>query len=269
MQKDIHFYLTYALARKIRIDDQVAQKIAWADYFTDELTSTDLYGIQTQSDIIGNWSDRQIQHSVLIPFHFIPGRNQEYPWMTIENNSRARDLIESALKNADPLQLGIALHGLQDTFSHQSFSGWMEKLNNCYPWYYIQCAIPNVGHSEMHVIPDVVNYVWTDPRTGRRIDNKKRAMGAAKETFSFLLQFQGSGFNQNLWQNLKKELSKIFHLKSYDKRVDQLCKFSGTPDIDYKKIKEILLPHYRYDFIKAARNHLGEAMNSFKDIPPP
>jgi hypothetical protein len=38
MQKDIHFYLTYALAKKAGIDVEVAEKIAWANQHTDELT---------------------------------------------------------------------------------------------------------------------------------------------------------------------------------------------------------------------------------------
>lgn len=35
----------------------------------------------------------------------------------------------------------------------------------------------------MRVVPEVVNYVWTDLRTGKLVNNKERAMKAAKGTF--------------------------------------------------------------------------------------
>jgi hypothetical protein len=59
--------------------------IAWADQYTDDLTKADLHGIQTQSDVVGNWADTQVQMSVLVPFHFIPGNDDNYPWMTTRN----------------------------------------------------------------------------------------------------------------------------------------------------------------------------------------
>ncbi len=182
MQKDVHFYLTYVLAKKLGLAAEDAEKIAWADQYTDDLTESELHEIQTQSAIAGNWADRQVQLSVLVPFHFIPGSDADYPWMTTSNNPRARELVRAARDNL--LQLGIALHGLQDTFSHQGFSGWQEDLNSCFPWYYVESVLPNVGHAELRVIPDVVNYVWTDPRNGKRIDNKLRTMSAAKSEIS-------------------------------------------------------------------------------------
>ena len=189
---DVHFYLTYALSRKVGISASDAKIIAWANQYTDELTQADLYGIQTQSDVLGNWGDRQVQLSVLVPFHFIPGNDRTHPWKTTRNNNRVRQLVDSALRKKNPFQFGIALHGLQDTFSHEGFSGWREDLNSCYPWYYIQSGLPNVGHAELLVTPDVVNYIWTDPRDGRRIDNKKRTMSATKATYDFLVQFSGT-----------------------------------------------------------------------------
>jgi hypothetical protein len=60
MQKDFHFYLTYALSRKAGIPAKDSKVIAWANQYTDELTKADLYGIQTQSKVVGNWDDRFI-----------------------------------------------------------------------------------------------------------------------------------------------------------------------------------------------------------------
>jgi hypothetical protein len=265
MQKDMHFYLTYTLARKLKIDNADAEKIAWADQYTDDLTEADLHGIQTQSDIVGNWGDRQIQMSVLVPFHFLPGNDSAHPWMTTPNNWRARRLVRAAKSNL--LQLGIAIHGLQDTFSHQGFSGWRESLNSCFPWYYVQSTLPNVGHAEMRVVPDVVNYVWTDPRNGKRIDNKRRARSAAKATFGFLAIIAPSNDSQKVWESLSSELQQLFRLDSYDRRVDALCVLSGNKKIDYKEVNVRLERDLKVEFVRAANNHLAYAISLFKGLP--
>lgn len=251
MQKDFHFYLTYALARKVGICAETAERIAWADQHTDEMTKADLHGIQTQSAVLGNWADRQIQLSVLVPFHFLPGDNG---WIVEPNSAQARELVKMA---KDPIRLGIALHTLQDTFSHQGFSGWQEKLNSCFPWWYIQSATPNIGHAEMGVVPDVVNYVWTDPRTGKAIDNKVRAESCAAETFRHLYQFAGRPKGVH-WPTIADELEPIFHL-SYDDRKRELRRIGGNQTISYKNLN-----FDKDDFIQAARQHLATVMNSLK-----
>ena len=265
MQKDVHFYLTYTLSRYVGVSPEESEKIAWADQYTDDLTEADLHGIQTQSDILGNWGERQVQLSVLVPFHFIPGSDGAHPWMTTRNSLRARALVRRA--SADVLQLGIALHGLQDTFSHESFSGWQEDLNACFPWYYVESAIPNVGHAELRVIPDVVSYVWTDPRDGRRIDNKTRTMSAAKATYDFLVKFFRPNIDPNIWDNLRKELKPIFALETYDERIDNLCVLSGNNLLDYKEVNDRLEAAHKSEFVHAARNHLAEAVRLFTDLP--
>jgi len=265
MQKDVHFYLTYLLSIKAEISHDNAEKIAWANQYTDDLTDADLHGIQTQSSILGNWEDRQVQLSVLVPFHFIPGSNQDYPWVTTRNNANARKLVTLASKNL--FQLGIALHGLQDTFSHEGFSGWREEVNSCFPWYYVKSAIPNVGHAEMRVVPDVVNYVWTDPRSGKKIDNKKRTMSAAKATYDFLTKLFNPTIDQELWQNLKGDLQEVFRTESYDSRKQRLRDLSGKPTISYEEVNLRLKQVYERDFIVAASSHLASAMNLFKSLP--
>lgn len=269
MQKDVHFYLTYVLARKVGIGVGDAKKVAWADQYTDDLTESELHGIQTQSDVVGNWADGQIQLSVLVPFHFIPGDDEGHPWMTTRNSPRARALVTQAAEAADLLQLGIALHGLQDSFSHETFSGWREELNSCFPWYFVRSTIPNVGHAELRVVPDVVDYVWTDPRTNKRIDNRPRTMGAAKATFDFLADFSGSQDGPSVWSALKPKLQDIFNIPSYDRRIDELCVLSGTKTIDYAVVNETCHKRHKAEFIRAACNHLAAAMALFEDLPRP
>ena len=267
MQKDIHFYLTYALARKAGLTDDYAEKIAWADQFTDDMSEAVVHGIQTQSsDIAGNWGDKQIQATVLVPFHFIPGTDEEHPWKTMPNNFRARRLVNVASKNGNLFQLGIALHGLQDTFSHQGFSGWHEKLNSCFPWYYLKSGLPNIGHAEMRVIPDVTHYSWTDPRNGRKIYNWKRAISASRETYEYLRKVFNSGTPSAHWPSVEARLKTLFRLDSYDTRITEICKLSGNAEIDHKEVSERLRPQYEDDFILAAKSHLAMAMRLFSDI---
>lgn len=268
MQKDFHFYVTYALARKAGIKPQVAKKIAWANQFTDELTKADLYEVQTQCKKLGNWGDRQIQLSVLIPFHFIPGGTpkSKWPWVTTENNKRAQGLVEAALKSQSTMSTGIALHGLQDTFSHQGFSGWEEENNSCYPWYYLESGLPNVGHTEMLVVPDMVDREWTDPRTNKLIHNQQRAIRAAEETFKVLANYCGLANQKTAWISLRPRLEAIFKNHNYDKRKLKLLALSGNPKFRYNKITASMEKRWKTDFVQSATQHLAEAIRLFSDL---
>ena len=268
MQKDFHFYVTYTLARKAQIPERTARQIAWADQFTDDLDDFDLYGIQTQCKKLGNWSDRQVQLSVLVPFHFLPGgtSRSKWPWKTTENNARARQLLRTPVSTENPLSLGIALHALQDTFSHQGFSGWDEERNSCYPWYYLKSGLPNVGHAEMLVVPDIVDREWVDPRTGENIDNKERAIRAARETFGALAKYSGIANPESIWSNLDQKLARIFANTSYDKRKNQLRRLSGSPSIRYSRITTSMQKRLRSRFLRAAAQHLAGAMKLLEDL---
>lgn len=265
MQKDIHFYLTYALARHAGVLHATAERIAWANQYTDEMEEAELHGIQTQSKTCGNWSDGQIQLTVLSVFHFLPGDDPGKRWMTTENSRRAKALVEAAMESGSAYRLGVSLHVLQDTFSHQGFSGWREPLNSCYPWYYIKSGLPNIGHAEMMAAPDVVHYVWTDPRTGEKIDNKERALGAAKQTYAYLCAFQGR--EPADWAEIEPKLKPMFALTDYDKRIDQICAWSMKGDIDFKATnKRLGKKAGKREFVKAASQHLADAVASFADL---
>lgn len=274
MQKDVHFCLTYILARRAGIKPPEAQQIAWADQYTDDLTEADLYGIQTQCEKIGNWGDRQIQLSVLIPFHFIPGgsHSSDWPWEVTENSARVQTLVKAALSRDDdlrPFSVGIALHALQDTFSHQGFSGWEEDKNSCYPWYYLKSALPNVGHTEMLVVPDIVDRTWVDPRSGTKIDNRKRAFGAAHATFLVLAEYAGVERPTTEWRKnteLKQQLRRIFRGTDYDERKSALLALVDTAPVRYSKISKRLGTKHEVAFMRAATEHLSEAIRACADL---
>jgi hypothetical protein len=267
MQKDFHFYVTYALARKAGYTTREAAKIAWADEYTDALTDESVYQLQTQCGKLGRWYDPQIQVTVIVPFHFIPGDDEEWPWKTTQDSPRMRDLLAAAERSRDLCRLGVALHSLQDTFSHQGFSGWMEDRNSCYPWYYLKSALPNVGHTEMLALPDMVDRIWPDPRTNKRINNRVRAMGAAKATFESLLRAREGGAGTAEWRALEPKLRAIFKMEDYDGRKEKLRRLSGEPDVDFKKTDTRIGKRMRDSFIEAASAHLSAAVGTFEGLP--
>jgi hypothetical protein len=263
MQKDAHFYLTYALARKVGIADEAAERIAWADQFTDELTEGDIHGIQTQSALLGNWGYPQIQMSVLVPFHFVPGDDPGHLWKTTADSRNANALVDAAATSGNELRLGIALHACQDTFSHQGFSGWREELNSCYPWYAPISSLPNVGHAEMQATPDIISAVWTDPRTDQRIDNRARAMLAAAGTYRRLESWHRPTLPLAKWEDLEPQLKRIFDVDPYDRRKDELARWSGAPQTTYSKLAIDLMAKAKEEFIAAAAAHLAKAIELF------
>lgn len=265
VQKDVHFYLTYALGMRMGIQAQEIELIAWADQYTDELTQPEPHGLQTQTSTLGNWAERQIQATVIMPFHFIPGDDPLRPWMTTPGSSKAKSLLKAA--EGEPLGLGIALHAYQDTFSHQGFSGWEEPLNQCFPWYSPEAALPNVGHAELRAIPDVVNYVWTDPRSGVKVDNKERAMQAAKGTWDCLSSIYAPQMGSSQWASLKPALKEIFGKESYDERVDALCRLSGNPQVHYREVCTRMISLYQGRFANAAALHLSRVLDLCRDLP--
>jgi hypothetical protein len=267
MQKDFHFYVTYALAVKAGIPEEDARLLACADQFTDRLTTADVYGIQTQCDMVDNWGDKQIQFTVLIPFHFLPGDDAEWAWKTTENSQRARKLVQAAVRSKDPVRLGIALHVLQDTFSHQGFSGWNEPGNSCYPWYYLKSSLPNVGHAEMMAIPDMVDRKWYDPRTNEEIKNWQRAGRAARATLLPLARFAEGTSGTTLWQQLRDQLRAVFRTPDYDERKQLLRVLAGNPTLRYSEIEESFKADHSTRFAQAANNHLADAVKLFEGLP--
>ncbi len=269
MQKDFHFYVTYALAMKAGYSASNAATIAWANEYTDRQKDEDIYEIQTQCPKLDRWDDPQIQLTVLVPFHFMPGDDEEWPWKTTEDSPRMQELVKAAEESQDLCRLGITLHALQDTFSHQGFSGWMEKRNSCYPWYYLnpKGLLPNVGHTEMMAMPDMVDRVWHDPRTNKKIDNRKRALAAAGATFKSLVSARGDGASATTWTSLKQKLRDIFKLEDYDTRKDELREFSGNPHIDYAKTDKKIGKRKKAAFVSAASAHLSATVRTFDGLP--
>lgn len=259
MQKDTHFYLTYALAVKAGIAASVAEKIAWANYYTDKLIEPGLDGMFTQT--ISRWRQKKVQREVLIPFHFLPGEDEKQPWVVTADSWMARALVTFAASD-NPIRFGIALHAYQDSFSHQGFTGWRDDFNSCWLWWDLRSIMPNVAHTEMGPIPDIATAVWTDPRTGKTIDNRKRVMACARGTYGFLCAFGNSGTWPH-WYRIGFRLWRILRIKNYDKRKDALRKWAGRPDLSYTTLDKQVTRPQRMRFVDAARAHRVDAMKMF------
>lgn len=265
--------MTYALARKIGIARGQAEIISWANQHTDDLTKAELHGLQTQSASLGNWKDRQIQLTVLVAFHFLPGDDRNNFWVVTPHSSHSQILVEAAL--IDPIRLGIALHTLQDSFSHQGFTGWEEPFNACFAWDNLwSAATPNVGHADMQRMPDMVNITWTDPRTGQIVNNQIRAYQAAKATWNYLAKYYGKE-PLTQWPDIELQLRQIFGQNTgkpsvdYDKRKEALVKLSGDKILRHSRLTKRMENRYKIWFIQAARKQLATVMELIKDLPGP
>jgi hypothetical protein len=174
---DFHCALTYTLALAAGYPEDEALKMGWSAGIVDT------HDITRSASI--NAMDTLAQLYQLQPFHFIPGETS-----IVEPNSANAQYIVNLARIGNPYRFGIALHMLQDTFFHQGWSGLWENVNEVPPEDIIQWGTPAIGHAKLGNVPDNIttDWRWTDPRKGygEVIDNRLRAMDAAKATWHFL-----------------------------------------------------------------------------------
>jgi len=269
VQKDTHYYLTYALARTAGIETPTALKIAWANQFTDECTDAGRLGMQTQVRFgpFSNWSDVHVQNTVLVPFHFIPGRDsqQESQWQVTEASDLADQLAKAAVRSKNPFRFGIALHTWQDTFSHAGFTGRREKINNRFSWYNPTAAImPDVGHADLGPRPDII----FDPNN--QIDNRTGALRCAATTLVWMNRFAGNGATVADSLALESALERAFSYADYDERKKAIAavgKSEMTGDsFRFGRVNKGVAAEWRGEFVSAARIHLGLVMAGLNDL---
>lgn len=253
MKIDFHFWLTYVLGRYAGIDRFTSEVIAWADEYTDKCTKPKDFGIQTQVaiEIFGDWRDIQIQSTVLMPFHFVPGDHRKNPRAVAANSGRSRMLVNEAIKN--PIRLGIALHTFQDTWSHENFTGYKENFNSCGDF-----LLPNVGHTDMRSKPDLVEFEWDDPRIKEHIVNRIKFLEAAKETYAYLRKISGGPE----WKVFSKRIEGILALPNMVKRIEEMKRMLGNTKLGWRQIDKKIRTKYEDEFVLAAKKHLGCVLSS-------
>ncbi len=262
MQKDFHYYMTLALAVKSGIEFETAKQIAWSDQFTDDCRECELYGIRTQCGIIDQWYSREVQQFVLVPFHFLPGDDKENPWIVTPDSEISRKLCRKAIDNKDPISLGIALHSLQDTFSHQSFTGWQDKVNAKYLFNTLPYPTPDIGHADFGYDPDIISAEWTN-QSGNIIRNWQCARLAAIETYEWLYQFGEDKPITDIEYFLNwfdKKFAAFWRINDYEARKTWLLNWSELPEDNRYKAYEPPTG-CRDNFIKAARKQISIVMD--------
>jgi len=258
MQKDVHFYLTYALAIKAGIARETALRIAWADQFVDECTEPGLHGTQTQATA-ADWHNRRVQETVIVPFHFVPGGEGDNRWMVTPNSANVRELLAAA--GDDPIRMGIALHALQDSYSHEGFTGWEEKANAMRPWYHPARLIPNIGHAEIAEADDL-DAIWRDHRRDKKINNRRRGKDCAIATMEYLAiaQIFSKAIRKKSRAAGQRYPSEAIDVVGYKKRKQAFRKLAGDPEIRFSEITEDFERRCGDCFRAAARRHQAKAM---------
>ncbi len=146
MQKDMHYYGTYAMARAAGITPNAAQTIATCAQFVDDnaadVTLKFKNGAWVESVATAHHTiakenlDLSDQRRVWVPFHFLPG-NIGNGWTERlkcrMDSDIAKQMVAHHLAMADKSYaaelIGIAAHVYADTFSHYGFSGISSRGN--------------------------------------------------------------------------------------------------------------------------------------------
>lgn len=209
MDIEFHYYITFILCRKAGFEPDDSFKIAYSSQYTDDNTYHYHVNLRDGNSYINQISQTfditkpsEKRKTIYPLFHFIPGGEEAEDacsfdcggrdcFVTIPKSQNAQDLLDHALKSKNLYRIGIAIHAFADTFSHQNFLGYKDKLN-------AQKGlgakiIPNIGHADFGHEPDKIHNRWYDSRLTkkfRKIDNDDRFLEAAKEIFIRLYKFK-------------------------------------------------------------------------------
>ena len=193
------------------------------------------------------WSNLGLQ------FHFLPGDPKDLICRVDSELSR-RIMASVAVSKPetwryymaqDLCALGIALHGLQDTYSHD---GWVGKFSrhNVLPAWLNDKFTPSLpfpyGHSPMGKTPDIAIATWYDPRTGRTISNPVRVTQALDATAKVLGLAECTLSVQEIFDD--EQL--------YETRKQKLREFAGMPSLRFSVIRAEMLKRYNMPFQEAA-----------------
>lgn len=155
MQIDFHHTVTYVLARLAGFPHEEADIISYSSQYVDDAVNSGTIRFNNSamykriSSAHGMLDYRnfneQSNHSVWIPFHFLPGNEGLPPddnpdsdfvhkIVCTPNSHVAKDVIRICIRDHDrPYalhRLGIALHTYMDTWAHQNFAGINHETNN-------------------------------------------------------------------------------------------------------------------------------------------
>lgn len=146
MQKDMHYYGTYAMARAAGLKKEVSETIATAAQFVDDNArnidlelddGSSVHVIATAHHAVAiENTDEKDQRKVWVPFHFLPGNKGDSfaERLICRKNSPIMDEVLAYVysqKNKDFFieLVGVVAHVYADSFSHYGFSGFSNDFN--------------------------------------------------------------------------------------------------------------------------------------------
>lgn len=152
MQKDMHYYGTYALARAAGLKVKDARVIAYAAEYVDDATvnSSKVHkdggmfetraSAHTNKEVIKNAvADHTEQRHVWVPFHFFPGNEGDTlseKLVCVKDSDLAQQMVKNHIRHAVSVKseyglamIGVMAHVYADTFAHYGFSGVSSRNN--------------------------------------------------------------------------------------------------------------------------------------------
>lgn len=266
MQKDFHYYCIAVLTRAAGFNEKDALTIAYASQYVDDSSESEpiVIGqpnpqeikfdpVRTQYAGLKSY-DWSVQKRVYMPFHFVPPQpfappGYAFTFVTEPNSGFAGGIFDDACGEKDAklrlCRIGIALHTLADTWSHQGFSGRFHPENRVTQIRRLkESAIgriirnillgfpPYIGHAEAGILPDQAFLKWTYKKklTGKTVErnNTKEFMEAARITYGLLLKAKKTKpVKPTPWKDIEKKIRGLF--EDEEGNLDKLCaKWEGS-----------------------------------------
>ena len=145
MQIDFHFGMIYVLCRAVGIKPEISFNIARASQYVDDNRDKNPIKIEGRvvTPLVTSYDPVDVRNftfeegwRVWAPFHFLPageGKNLSERLICRPDSDSVKVTIKcykNSRKNfLNEQYLGIILHVIADTYSHQGFSGFLSELN--------------------------------------------------------------------------------------------------------------------------------------------
>lgn len=211
-----------------------------------------------------NCMDKNAQMYIYISFHFLPPEQylnvDDFSYVVQPDGKLANELINTArtawqndrsVKNL--IKLGVILHSYADTWAHSNFSGRHGNENDIDEIikiidgkaktdgkHWLRNLLPDVGHAEADIYPDLTNLIWNARFADRRLtdrDNSKFFLDSAKAIYNNLIACTNE---PDRWDDFSNDL--LNYLKT-DKDDDSynsslVTAYKYFPDIAFSYSKE-------------------------------
>lgn len=218
MQTDSHFYVTYILCRWAGLDHNNSYKTAYASQYVDDaclcklLKFSDGFIFKPECTAHTTTNYNQLSSydnvNVLTPFHFFPDINTNMV-LPFGMNDNLKDLVFNTtleLGIDKYIYLGMLLHIIADTYSHQEFygfrcndnqievvrSGIKNKLKSlCYKFkMFVSRQVP-VGHAAAFDLPDIPGLKWAYKRNKKiyLVDNEEKYNRAYQNIYTVICSY--------------------------------------------------------------------------------